>query len=78
MHTHSCTRSQLHTLEEVGNIEDVRSVSEVRGGDGQGIRTGDLEEIGYVSVRRSVEGQAEAAEIAVEPQSNTWGFLADG
>jgi len=34
-----------------------------------------MEEIGYVSVIRSVEGQAEAAEIAVEPQSNTCGFL---
>ena len=47
MRAHTCTHSQLHTLEEVGDIEDVRSVSEVRGGDGQGIRTGDMEEIGY-------------------------------
>ena len=53
-------------------------MSGFRGGDGQGIRIADMQEIGYVSVIRSVEGQAEAAEIAVEPQSNTCGFLEDG
>jgi hypothetical protein len=48
--------------------------SGVRGGDGQGIRTGDMEETGYVLIIRSVQGQAEAAERAMESQSNTWGL----
>ena len=29
MHTHTYTHSQLHTIEEVGDMEDVRSVSGV-------------------------------------------------
>jgi hypothetical protein len=37
-----------------------------------------MEEMGFVSVIRSVEVQTEAAEIVVEPQSNTCGFLEDG
>ncbi len=50
------THSQSHTLAEVGDMVDVRSVSGFRGGDGQGIRIADMQEIGYVSVIRSVEG----------------------
>ena len=56
MHTRSYTHSQSHKLAEVGDMEDVRSVSGFRVGDGQGIRIADMQEIGYVSVIRRVEG----------------------
>jgi hypothetical protein len=56
MRTRSYTHSQSHKLAEVGDMEDVRSVSGFRGGDGREIRIADMQEIGYVSVIRSVEG----------------------
>ena len=66
------------TLAEVGDMQDVRPVSEVRWGDEQGIAIGDTEEIRFVSGIMRVEGLAERTEIAVdavESQSNTWAFL---
>jgi hypothetical protein len=43
-HTHK--QSHTHTLAEVDDMEDVRPVSGFRGGDGQGIVIGDMEEMG--------------------------------
>jgi len=43
-HTHTHTHNDTYTLAEVGDMEDVRSVSG-SGGDGQGIAIGEMEEI---------------------------------
>ena len=52
-HTHTHTQSHTYTLAEVGDMEDVRPVSGVRGGNGQEIAIGDMEEIGYHESRRT-------------------------
>jgi hypothetical protein len=51
-HTPIHTPTITQIIPMVGDMEDVRSVSGFRGGDGRGIKIADMQEIGYQECRR--------------------------